>query len=53
MWTKKVKKPINSDIIEMRGSLNLEKDFDTSKYPHNANGTLKIARTVYRRISDS
>ena len=50
VWTKRIVKPVNSDIIEMRKNLNLKVNYDTSRYPHNADGTVKVSRTVERKI---
>lgn len=46
VWTKKIVSPTKNDIIETRKNLNLKKDFDTSRYPHNSDGTLKVSRRV-------
>ena len=50
IWTKRIVKPVNSDIIEMRKNLNLKVNYDTSRYPHNADGTVKVSRIVERKI---
>lgn len=50
VWTKKVVKPIDSAIIEARKSLNLKPVYDTSRYAHNIDGTVKVSRTVERRV---
>lgn len=50
VWNKRIVKPANSGIIEMRKNLNLKVNFDTSQYPHNADGTVKVSRTVERKI---
>ncbi|HEM4697242.1 TPA: hypothetical protein U1025_001125 [Streptococcus suis] len=50
IWTKKVVKPVDSAIIGVRKSLNLKPVYDTSRYAHNIDGTVKVSRTVERRI---
>lgn len=50
VWTKKVVKPVDSAIIEARKSLNLKPVYDTSRYAHNIDGTVKVSRTVERRV---
>ena len=50
IWTKRIVKPVNNDIIEMRKNLNLKVNYDTSRYPHNADGTVKVSRIVERKI---
>ena len=50
IWTKRIVKPVNSDIIEMRKNLHLKVNYDTSRYPHNADGTVKVNRIVERKI---
>lgn len=50
VWNKRIVKPANSGIIEMRKNLNLKVNYDTSRYPHNADGTVKVSRTVERKI---
>lgn len=50
IWTKRIVKPVNSDIIEMRKNLNLKVNYDTSRYPHNADGIVKVSRIVERKI---
>lgn len=42
--------PTESDTIESRKSLNLPESFDTSRYPHHADGTLKVTRVVERKL---
>ena len=50
VWNKRIVKPANSGIIEMRKNLNLKVNYDTSRYPHNSDGTVKVSRTVERKI---